>query len=141
MVTFKPSYRRAKVKRMARRKTARARRSFSFKRSTRRSPPSGGNPLMGIVLPSFAYGAVRPTLKNFAQPVTAMLPLGDNSDEVVFGLAGYLLMKHSSGFLRDIGKAALYVESASLGNNIGAPAISGVTQTVASAVISPAYNY
>lgn len=95
---------------------------------------------MSIVVPAFAYGAVRQTAKNMAAPLTGMLPLGDNNDEVVFGVAGYLLMKNTSGFLHDFGKAALYVESASLGHNIGNPLLSGVTGQMSTA-ISGAYNY
>jgi hypothetical protein len=82
---------------------------------------------MNVVVPSFAYGAIRSTAKSYAAPLTAMLPLGDNSDEVVFGLGGYLLMKHTNGFMHDFGRAMLTVEAASLGNNIVNPMLQGVT--------------
>lgn len=81
---------------------------------------------MNVALPAFAYGAVRQTAKNYAAPLTNMLPLGDNNDEVVFGLGGYFLMKHTSGFAHDFGRAMLTVEAASLGHNIVNPMLQGV---------------
>lgn len=91
---------------------------------------------MSVVLPGMAYGGVRATVKGYLAPISSMVPLGENSDEVLMGLAGYLLMKNTSGFISDMGKAALYVESASVGHNIVNPLLSGV-QTSNSAV----YNY
>lgn len=115
---------------MARRRFARvraaSRRSVAFVRKSYRargSSRSGSNPLMNIVLPAFAYGAVRAPIKNTIMPYVPNV-LGDNTDEAVMGVAGYLLMKNTTGFMHDFGKAALYVESASLGNNIVSPMIS-----------------
>jgi len=87
----------------------------------RRHSKSGENPLMNVILPAFAYGAVRQTAKEYASPLTSMLPLGENSDEIVFGLGGYLLMKNTSGFTHDLGRAMLTVEAASMGHNIVNP--------------------
>ena len=104
--------------------STRARRSYAKHYSTRRSgyAKSGSNPLMNIVLPAFAYGAVRAPIKNAVMPMIPSV-LGENTDEVVMGVGGYLLMKNTTGFLHDFGKAALYVESASLGNNLVSPMI------------------
>jgi hypothetical protein len=77
---------------------------------------------MTIVMPAFAYGAVRAPIKGIVMPYIPNV-LGDNTDEAVMGIAGYLLMKHTSGFISNFGKAALYVESASLGNNLVSPMI------------------
>jgi len=96
---------------------------------------------MSIVLPAVVYGGVRQTLKGYAQPVTSMIPLGENSDEALMGVAGYLLMKNTGGFLHDFGKAALYVESASLGHNIINPLISGVAGSVQTASTGNAILY
>lgn len=91
---------------------------------------------MNVMLPAFVYGGVRQTAKDYAKPLTSMLPLGDNSDEVAFGLGGYFLMKNTSGFAHDFGRAMLTVESASLGHNIINPMLQGAigTTTPASAV-------
>jgi len=83
---------------------------------------------MTIVLPAAAYGAVRAPLKNTVMPYIPAFA-GDNTDEIVMGVGGYLLMKHTTGFMHDFGKAALYVESASLGNNLISPMISQAVGT------------
>lgn len=112
-------------RRFMKRARAAARRSVSYVRSSyapkRRHSKSGENPLMNVILPAFAYGAVRQTAKEYASPLTSMLPLGENSDEIVFGLGGYLLMKNTSGFTHDLGRAMLTVEAASMGHNIVNP--------------------
>lgn len=118
----------AKRRRSFKKAFARARAFRAGRRSSRRS--GGSNPLMSIVLPAVAYGGVRQTLKGYAAPVSAMIPLGDNSDEALMGVAGWVLMKNTSGFISDFGKAALYVESASLGHNIINPMIAGVTGSI-----------
>lgn len=82
---------------------------------------------MNVMLPSFAYGGIRQTAKNYAAPLTGMLPFGENNDEVAFGLAGYFLMKNTNGFVHDFGRAMLTVESASLGHNIVNPMLQGMT--------------
>jgi hypothetical protein len=113
------------------RKSSRARASSMFRRRGARRSSGGSNPLMTVILPAFAYGAVRETAKSYAAPLTGMLPFGTNNDEAVFGLAGYFLMKKTSGFMHDFGRAALTVEAASLGNNIVSPMLpSGATGTM-----------
>jgi len=116
----------ARIRTASRRVYARARPSF---RRARRSGSSGGsNPLMNVVLPAFAYGAIRAPIKNTLMPYVPNV-LGDNTDEVAMGLAGYFLMKNTTGFMHDLGKSALIVESASLGNNLVAPMVSRVSTT------------
>lgn len=115
---------RAKAASATRRSIRYVRSSYSAKR---RHTRSGENPLMNVMLPAFAYGSIRQTAKNYAAPLTNMLPLGDNNDEVVFGLGGYLLMKNTNGFMHDFGRAMLTVEAASLGHNIVNPMLQGVT--------------
>lgn len=120
----------AKFKRKALRRYASAR----VGRKSRRSSSRGGSgSVMSILLPAFAYGAIRPTAKQYAQPLTNMLPLGANSDEVAFGLLGYFMHKKGRGFIKNAGTAILTVEAASLGNNIVAPMVSGATGTVSGA--------
>jgi len=113
-----------------------ARRSVRYikaKTSRRRNGTSGGNPLMQYAVPGFVYGSIRAPIKQMIMPYVPNV-LGDNTDEVAMGLAGYLLMKHTSGFTRDLGRAALIVESASLGNNLVSPMIVGATSSNTSGV-------
>jgi C4-dicarboxylate transporter len=73
---------------------------------------------MNHVLLPMAYGAGRATIVNFAQPITSRVPLGNYADELVLGVGGYLLAKKSSGTLKEVGKAVLMIESASLGSQL-----------------------
>lgn len=110
-----------------------ARRRKSSKRSFARRSHGGGD-IQSVLLPAFAYGAVRAQAKTLAQPVTSMLPLGDNADEVAFGLLGYFLAKKGgSPMMRNAGRAILTVEAASLGNNLVAPMIGGLGSTISNA--------
>lgn len=88
---------------------------------------------MGTVLPAMAYGAGRQWLANAAQPITSKIPLGNYADEALFGVGGYFLAKKGKGIVRNIGKAMLIVEAASVGNqlvgNMGAAAPSS-SQTI-----------
>jgi hypothetical protein len=115
---------------MARRKISR-RYARPVARMSRRRKSSGSNAnvLSGVLLPAFVYGAIRPKAKELAQPLTSMLPLGNNSDEVAFGLLGYFMHKKGSGMVKNLGSAILTVEAASLGNNIVAPMVGGITTT------------
>lgn len=98
----------------------RARRYFGgFKKSYRRkSGSSGGVSLMNHVALPMAYGATRQYVVQLAQPVTSMVPFGNYADELVLGVGGYLLAKKSTGTLREVGKAVLMIESASLGSQL-----------------------
>ena len=117
------------------RRQARARRGRNSSGST--------NPMMDLVLPSMAYGAVRGTVKAYAQPLTDKLPFGDNNDEIALGVAGYFLYKHAGNkFLKNMGKSMLIIESASLANNVVAPMVASTVSGVSSAASnSSVYNY
>jgi hypothetical protein len=94
-----------------------ARRAFrGFKRSAKRYGQSS-NPLK-VVIPAMAYGAGRNYLSNMLAPLTAKIPLGNYSDEAVFGILGYLAAKKGKGIIKDVGVAVLTVESASLGSQL-----------------------
>jgi len=125
-----------KVQPMARFKRKAARRFGGFKRS-RRSSGSSEN-LLETVGYGFAYGALRPKLKELASPMTQMLPLGENSDEIAFGLIGYFMAKKGTGMVKNAGRAILTVEAASLGNNIVAPMVGSALPTQQ---IQSQYNY
>ncbi len=106
---------------------ARTRRQFS-----RKSGSSGGNVMMDIVAPSAVYGAVRSKASSLITGIIGA-PLGDYTDEVALGVLGWFAMKQGNGFIKNLGRAAITVESASLGANLGAPllnqTISGVQNT------------
>jgi len=119
---------------------AAARSTVRYVKKSRKQSSGASNPLMTHALPGFLYGSVRQTAKDFATPLTSMLPLGQNSDEIVFGGLGYVLAKNTSGFTRDFGRAMLTVEAASLGHNIVNPMLQGVVGNTAS-ITSGAYNY
>lgn len=113
---------------MARTKRRSARRGFFAKRSRSRSRRSGsGNP-MAMIIPAMAYGAVREKISTALTPLTSKIPLGNIADEVVLGLAAYLVAKKTSGLLSQVGKAALVIEAA----RIGEAAISGALGGMAS---------
>lgn len=83
-------------------------------------------------MPAMIYGGIRAKL---SQLTSQYIPgvLGQYTDEVVLGLAGYYLAKKNTGMLRNIGLAALTIESASIGNQLIAPMVSGVANNSASA--------
>jgi len=127
----------ARFKRKAKAMYARARSAFKRKSSRRSSGGSSGNLLMTVAVPAFAYGAIRNTAKGYISPISSFLPFGDNNDEVVMGVAGWALHKYTTGFTRDLGRAMLTVEVASLGHNIVNPMLAGTSLQPQSI----AYNY
>ena len=131
----------ARFKRKARAIYARARSSFKRKSSRRSSGSSSGNMLMTVVAPAFVYGGVRETAKGFVSPVSSMLPFGNNNDEVVMGVAGWALHKYTSGFTKDLGRAMLTVEVASLGHNIVNPMLQGMTTPATQSSNVGLYNF
>lgn len=120
---------------------AAARSTVRYVRKSRKQSSGMSNPLMTHALPGFVYGSVRQTAKDFAAPVTGMLPFGQNNDEIAFGALGYVLAKNTSGFSRDMGRAMLTVEAASLGHNIVNPMLQGMVGTPSAVTNSGAYNY
>lgn len=105
----------------------RARRSAPARRSFARARARSGNinPAT-IVLPAMIYGGIRAKVSSL---VNQYIPgvLGQYTDEVVLGVAGYYLAKKNTGMLRNIGLAALTIESASVGNQLIAPMVSNVS--------------
>ena len=84
---------------------------------------------MKLIIPAAVYGAGRQYLSGLAQPLTSKIPLGEYADEAVFGVAGYLLAKKGKGMIRDIGKAMLIVEAASIGHQVASKTLNGGTAT------------
>lgn len=119
-------------KRAARRVYARA---VAPKRRASRRHSSGGNPMTSVLLPAFAYGAVRQTAKSYTSGLTDKLPFGANNDELAYGLLGYYMHKKGTGFIKNAGTAILTVEAASLGNNIVSPMVSGSAGTSSSQLL------
>jgi len=85
-------------------------------RSKRRASSSNGSLLM-TVGSAMLYGAVRSKL---SQVTAQYLPsfAGAYTDEVVLGALGWYLSK-KGGMIGSVGKAALIIESASIGNQLG----------------------
>jgi hypothetical protein len=83
-------------------------------RSGRRSRSSSSNP-MKLVIPAALYGAARGYISNAITPLTSKIPLGQYTDEVVLGLAGYVAAKKGRGIVKQIGTSMLLIEAASLG--------------------------
>lgn len=108
-------------------------RSF-FRRKRGGSRGEGGNPL-GLILGAAIYGAGREWTSQKLAPLTRPIAgiAGQYADEVVMGGLGYLLMKGKIPFLgkfklaRDIGKAALIIESARIGSGVGGGLLQGAT--------------
>ena len=89
-----------------------------FKRSSRSRSSGSSNPLT-VVIPAMAYGAGRSYLSNLALPLTSKLGfLGQYSDEVLFGLAGWFIAKKNLMGLKPLGVAMLTIESASIGSQL-----------------------
>ena len=97
---------------MARRK----RRSFGrrFVRSARKSGSNAN--LMTVVGASMLYGAGRAKLSALTQQYLPAFA-GQYTDEVVLGLAGWYLSK-KGGMIGALGRSALIIESASIGNQL-----------------------
>jgi len=103
--------------RMARRKGNRRRVSAFGRKTYRSARRSGSNTnLLMTVGASMPYGAGRQKLSDMTQ---SYLPrfAGQYTDEVVFGVAGWYLSK-KPGIIGALGKSALIIESASIGNQL-----------------------
>ena len=106
------------VRRSRRKPIRRVRRAFPKRRSTRRK---GTSSIMASLLGAVGYGAVRGYMNNLLAPLTAKVPLGAYADEAVLLSASYLIAKGKIPFLnkvkitRDIGKAGMMIEGASIG--------------------------
>lgn len=78
-------------------------------RSASKAQPS----LMTAALYGAGYGAARPFIANLVSPVSNMIPVGQYKDEIALGLIGFAAAKWGSGIIRNAGRTALIVESAS----------------------------
>lgn len=85
-----------------------------------------------VILPAFVYGAARARLSSWVQQVIPGVA-GQYTDEIVLGLAGWYLAKKNTGFLRNIGMAALTIESASVGNQMVGSMLAGNNSTTRNA--------
>jgi hypothetical protein len=97
------------------------RRMAKRKRSRR---GSSGNTLMLQAGAAAVYGAFRPRVEQFIQPVTSRIPVAGNYvDEVTLGAIGYALAKGKVPYLkgktaRAAGKAMLIIEAARVGSGL-----------------------
>ena len=90
-----------------------------FRRSKRhRSKSSSSMKPTSILLAAGVYGAFREKLSNMLTPITSKIPLGNIADEAVLFGAGYLVAKKTSGVLKEVGKAAMFIEAARLGEAV-----------------------
>jgi len=113
--------RRAKTRIVYKTRTVRARARPAFMKRRRRNS-KGMNSELKIAIGGFGYGAIRQPLNNIAQ----MIPFvaGAFGDEVGLGVLSYLLARGKIPILnklkvtRDIGRAGLAIESASLGQQL-----------------------
>lgn len=103
-------------------KTAGGRKVAKKRRTSRRS--KGGDTLLLQAGASAIYGAFRPKVEQFINPVTSKIPFAGNYvDEVALGVAGYLLAKGKVPMLKNktaraTGRAMLIIESARIGSGI-----------------------
>lgn len=98
--------RRGFFKKSARRVTKFARRAY---RSASKAQPS----LLTAAMYGAGYGAARPFIANLVKPVSNFIPVGQYQDEIALGLLGFAAAKWGSGMIRNAGRTALIVESAS----------------------------
>lgn len=104
----------ARVKPMARRRTARTRSRRSYFRlgaKRRGGRKSQKLDLMGTVLAAGIYGVGREPVAGLISPVTNMLPVGDYKDEVGMALVSYFMAKKGTGIIKNVGKAGLTIEA------------------------------
>lgn len=86
----------------------------------------GTGSIVPVIVSGAVYGAVRPTAATWISPITNMLPFGSFNDEITLGVLGYFIAKKMKNpYVRDFGKAMLYVEAASIGSQVSG----GMTQT------------
>jgi hypothetical protein len=85
-----------------------------FKRRSRHAGTSGLNPIK-LMIGAAIYGIFRNKISDLVAPLTAKVPLGSFADEAVLGVAGYFAAKKGKGMVKDIGTAALTIESYRVG--------------------------
>ena len=94
----------------------RSRRLFGRRAGRRASRSSTNSNLLMTVGASMLYGAGRAKLSDMTQQYLPRFA-GQYTDEVVLGVAGWYLSK-KGGIIGQIGKSALIIESASIGNQL-----------------------
>jgi hypothetical protein len=120
------------------RRSSSSRRFGGFRKVSRRSGRSsfGGGDL-AVVGGAAVYGAAREWLSEKLQPITQPVAgvAGGYADEVVLGIAGYLMSKGKIPLLnkvpmsRDIGRAALIIEAARIGSGVAGGVLSKQSTT------------
>jgi len=108
------------------------RRASRFARRAYRAAGKAQPSLMTSAIYGAGYGAARPFIAGFVKPVSSMIPAGGYQDEVALGLLGFAAAKWGTGIVRNVGRTALIVESASVGQQL----IGGISNN-ASAMSSP----
>lgn len=122
-------------KKSFKRTVRRARASPVAKYRRRSSSGSGKENLINTAMYAAAYGGVRERISNFLAPYTSKVPLGTIGDEVVLGGVGYFLAKKSKNkMLKGIGRAALVIEAARVGEAIADGSAFGTSMKTGSTV-------
>ena len=83
-----------------------------------------------VIISGAGYGAVREKLNQLLTPITARVPLGIYADEVALGALGWAAAKGKFGnnkTIKNMGRAALTVESALIGQTLVKTGMSGIT--------------
>jgi len=103
-----------------------ARRAKSFGRKASRRAGVGNSAAL-FQLDAVAYGALRQPVSDAINKMIPIPVIGDLGDEVVMGLACYLVAKNTSGMLSNVAKKGLVVENARLGQQLSGMFLSGNT--------------
>jgi len=111
----KPKRRTATRKRKKRRKVRTMARRKKYKRRYSR----GTNPTK-MIMGGIAYGAGREYISNLLGGFIGNIGggLGEYSDELVMGVVSWLAYKRGRGFIKEFGKAGLYIESSRVGSTL-----------------------
>jgi hypothetical protein len=99
---------------MAKFRRIKARRAFSGFRSKRSRSGKGSSDVLGLALAGAIYGVGRPYVEG-VMPDAVSSALGGYGDEAVLGTVGYFAAKGklgSNSMIKNLGKAALIIESA-----------------------------
>ena len=115
---------------MARYKKMRhARRAGGFMKKASRRGGVGKSANL-IQLDAMLYGAVRAPVSNWLASIVPMPVIGQVGDEVIMGLANYLIAKNTGGMIRDVAIKGLVVENARLGEAVvGMTGLAGIGGT------------
>ena len=87
---------------------------------------------LASMLGSMAYGAVRSKVSTAVQPITANVPLGNISDEVVMlglSFAAKKFIGNKVPFIKEVAKAGMAIEAARIGEAIAMGQLTTSTTT------------